>query len=824
MRDQGEGELKKSDKQVKNRFLWFCVLAVCAVVIVFGLLLFRSVQNEGTIVDEGQNDKQNTPLVLPNSDTISDQTPYFSVKEIDLGSWNQSKDEFVFIRKLEVEDEKIHLLLQIEMVDSDLHSNYDQWDLRSNYDQWYRGVEKRYVYIIMDDQGNIESETDLNFFFYSSIYILDVLYSDKSWQVLYIDEDYFELCYARISDVGDVSERIPFVQTEVSTDLVYDGQINRDGSIKIAVGYPYYSPGEVNVYFYDQFQEYEDMKSYFFEISKYNVVNFDSFFEYPGFLRDLLVSDGESTYILPAADSFAGACDLDKNPVAIPSTWISSSFILAGNNEVILSNPCGVYGLKPESGEIQNYVEWKNLDMPADTGRRIAVPVKRDVIFMCSEPNQEDRKNNHGIRFYLLERMPENPNTGKRILRIGGRGIADSFELQQAVFTYNHGSKDIHAEICDYLFFDGKGGVTKTYDDIENNITDNPPDVLYDKDGYNWFVRNKDIWKDLNPYLENDAEILSGDYVEHLLRLGEQEGAVPYVFSSYKIYALMTGADSAIPQNFEWGGWGDYFWAVYGQSPMEMYLDRDQLKMMSVPLLAEIFDLYTEYEESVNPFLSPFFEEIIRFLRGEQFEWNVTYPTNYEGQPGKTNMSESERDLFDSLMTVPYEIRAQVAWEMGAEEYPLDYIPVEIGSSDEFETAKAWFDIYETVRLQGYLAGDGTSMLCRPTSLFGIYDKTREEAEAWTFIKILMDSKPPLHEFSIKRKALEDELDKMESRQDKMILREAIQSADRLFFVSNDIIYGLAEVLASEYVKYTFLVDHEVLAEDIYRSVKKILV
>ena len=784
----------------KKKKIFFIVGAIAVIVALVGIAFFLRGKDKELHKTDGSATYEQAPVLIENvssGEFVSSETPFFKAEE--LYTLPLKDNESAYIENIRMENNTIQVLVRIEEInESDVtKKNIVPWYEQPDY--FYKNI-MSFALLVFDMDGNIVNKIDISDFFDFPIVVLDVLYfpDDDLWKTVYFDIYDARTIYIR--DIQGVNPNhygdIHLVVEDVFSDFDLHGinaMIFPDGSLTISVAPTWGNLGEVFFAFFNPNTLLESGYSLSsspleHEANWESSTALDYYYVKTAIRSYVLCSDQTGTYLISQNETFQFVYDANGSRISIPELWLLPSRFFSGNGEVIASNAAGLYGIKPESGVVHSYAEWKDLDLIP--GLKTAVPINEDKLFLC----QQSLQTKNGVQvntFYFLKRQETNPNAGKRILRIGGKDIANSLELQQAIFAYNQGSKDVHAEVLDYTYFDGVGEPTALNEKIEDLVTKNPPDVLYDTKGHYRFVSNRKIWKDLLPIMEADADFIKDDYFSNILHLAKREETLPFVFSSYTLSAIL----------MESGGEKDFDWSSY-LHVLRDYNDIHWTQTESYKLLPYLSDFFSpilekpEEEQLLNPFRSIAYQKLLLL----DFEINE-YDATMQGLVEPSGFDPID-DLAEAMHYVG-ETNADIStWETAIpseasqghtlfEPFGLPfYIHAEIKNAESLNvySRRLRNENIDTLSLYGYPSMTNAGMLCRPDSVFGIMENTNQEKEAWRFIKILMETNSAGSGISVKRGLAQVELGKIRNDKDKKMLEDALNDIDRMMFVNEDII------------------------------------
>ena len=440
--------------------------------------------------------------------------------------------------------------------------------------------------------------------------------------------------------------------------------------------------------------------------------------ELGGMFGSELYSDGRNIFISMHYPEDYGhdirAIDMDEQKFSESIQGnLDSMQVWSGNDGIYFHDNKGIYQFQPLQTIISPVFLWKDIDMDLGSFSLLEFFVlSEDKILVYGEVVSDDQINMADYQWYMMEKQAVNPNSGKKILRIGGYTIAADKSLLKAVYLFNQYSKDIHAEIFDY--FPAVGDVLIFTDRIsstdelmhETILAGDRPDVFYEvsdlpeSSRFEQYVNNG-LFTDLKEKISTDSELIMSDFYQNILYAAEKNGHIYYMFPCFWIPTYV-GERVLV---------GDHVgsWTLDELDKLAKILPENGSLFHPLVTNEELFrdimlvslDEFINWEEKKVHFDKPEFQKILKFV--------------------KTN-SNSNREL-DLLYADEKDLRYDL--------YPIF----------EHETLFFVEELLWRWKTQytytGYPAIKETQMLCQPARLIGIFNSSSLQEESWTFIKYL---------------------------------------------------------------------------------------
>ena len=440
----------------------------------------------------------------------------------------------------------------------------------------------------------------------------------------------------------------------------------------------------------------------------------------------IFFTDGEKVYTTVSSRSEEIQCDiysidLEKQslgePFGIEKLGIPYfSDFQSGEGEFTYTNSKATYYINSNQKEKNVILEWSDQDIEISNTKRNVVILTEDTIFLILKKDKvADSDEIRELRFYLMTKT-DNPNTGKKIIRIGGQYINSDPALQQAVYSFNQNNDNIRAEIWDYVHdfvYEGNEQLTSSQINqlIEKSMnlefmSENAPDIIYGRaDSYSRSVSN-DILLDLNEFIESDPDFHRTDYYQNILDLGLYEGKLYQMYCGIRMSALI-GRKSIIGQR---DGWTLQSFTDFADKLPENIKLFPQFKQNSL-LLSTILASQDQFLNEAVGFAN---------FNSEEFMETMIFAKKY-------GLSEEDRKKLEGgefLNNLDLANRGQLAlWDVNISN-PADYL--------------FYLSTFgEPIMVTGYPSIEKSGILCTPESSISIVKSSKCKKEAWEFVAFM---------------------------------------------------------------------------------------
>lgn len=217
---------------------------------------------------------------------------------------------------------------------------------------------------------------------------------------------------------------------------------------------------------------------------------------------------------------------------------IGNFYVTSGKDgaayDLILSDASGVYGCNISDGKIVKVMDYIASDM---------------AITNLSNIVMEDGENFYATYYNYLdgydclsyfEKINPNEVAEKSNIVLGGMWISDA--VRKDIVDYNKSQDNYRIIIKDYASVtEGDGSYEALVDNMNNDIlTGNMPDIMilnngFDVDKYT----TKGVFEDLNPYLDNDADINREDYLTNVFDAMSDNGKLYAIAPNFYVSTVL---------------------------------------------------------------------------------------------------------------------------------------------------------------------------------------------------------------------------------------------------------------------------------------------
>ena len=583
----------------------------------------------------------------------------------------------------------------------------------------------RYIVFVMDDQGNIIHELDIEEIIQEKIiYAMKIMINSKGDLVFAawknggfdIEKSIDSLCLYEIniqekklnhtieltpSKIAVLVASYPNIMSDYS-DVILDSQDRL-----IICGYSRSDAGFLG----NQILVF-DNEEFLFALDD---------FDTPWDFGNILISDGEQVYTTVIEDSKTDEAVYRVHPVNVDekklgeplkdagSVFISGHGVQRGENELFYINDFGIHQIQPQKNFAEPILLWKDLDLGILPPEATCIIFSTEKILMGYPVYSEGEVYLLDYQWYMLERQEINPNSGKNILRIGGVNIAADEILCEAVRLFNQYSKDTHAEIYDYALNYGNR-VTKEERAAKLEIAIQKGDALdlfyenSDWHGNNHFEQyaNRKLFLDLKENIKNDPGFEPADFYENILMGTEKDGHINYLSPSFHLPLYYTNEKMTGVHNEDW--------TIRELNELSSQLQADRSLFAKntfyTDFLREI--MLTSQDEFIDEDGAHFdtvkFQELLEFISSHAIDWRQIEQMYIDGTQWQLDIEPViVRDVYSSLGDFVYrDIK---------EPFIVTGCPTVSTKEDSF-----WF---------------------LPQEMIGIFSSSQLQEEAWIFIACL---------------------------------------------------------------------------------------
>jgi len=388
----------------------------------------------------------------------------------------------------------------------------------------------------------------------------------------------------------------------------------------------------------------------------------------------------------------------EAEEISIPASEFENSFTTGKDADFLFLTGNGFFDVNLENSE-QNLV-FDNLRNGIMVRNISEINILSDGAIVIAELSAEQYINRL-VRFNLVEAGADVSGTNKQVIVLAGIYIEEW--LKAAVVDFNKSNSRFFVEIKDYT----ENGIIEEEDAITRfNIdltTGNFPDIimLYLRMPSSHYV-NKDIFADLNPFMDNDPGFNRADYLPGLFEAMDRNGEIFEIFPMFMLQVLIgKTSDLGFDRGWTLEEFSDFIWA----KPGSRYIIDSWTKRHFIGSLVQNY--------FVNPLTGECFFDRDIFKKilevAERFPQNevdfADYGELYEGLgTGDTILKQDFISHFTHIKSLEY----------------------------------FWFN--EETTIKGFPSPDGNGLYFSPLNFFGIATGARNPVGAWEFIKFAMDN------------------------------------------------------------------------------------
>lgn len=381
-----------------------------------------------------------------------------------------------------------------------------------------------------------------------------------------------------------------------------------------------------------------------------------------------------------------------------------------GKDGIFYSDDRGVFEADLEKENPNPLLLWKDQDFSIGQYTPTTYVLSRDQIFLITDEHDNSTEKS-ASRWYMLERQDQNPNAGKKILRIGGFGIETDPNIKKMIYDYNQSSAEFRAEIKDYYDMNANYD-EKAYRDAVNAmnmdmISGQMPDIIIGNPvdvNFNLLARKGQL-SDMYSLMEEDTEITTDKFFPNILQTLETDGKLYYMTDSFHIETLI-GRKSLVGERSTWT-WEE-FQAFADSLPDGVAVLEDfyQGNLLRYALSTSL-PFYMDIEEGTTNFDSQDFINLLQYC--EKF-------------------GKSEEELEN-----------QLSWKDPDEQLRNNEIALKIASIYNMDSfTYNWNLLGDPVSFMAYPSDYSTGLSFSSYRYFAVSEHSENKKEAWDLSKILL--------------------------------------------------------------------------------------
>ena len=380
--------------------------------------------------------------------------------------------------------------------------------------------------------------------------------------------------------------------------------------------------------------------------------------------------------------------------------------IQSGFDGLYYKDNIGIYRIFPSQESMESVFLWKDLDIDFSGFEVETIVMSENTVLAFDSLHRESEGEEFYCQWLMFNKQDINPNSGKKILRIGSNDFMEDNTLPKAVYLFNQYSKDTHAEIFSYkadniMLMHPEKQIDRMNQSI---LSGEAPDIffassdMYENDHFEQYA-NRGLLVDLKEKINIDDELVMADFYENILCAAEKNGHIYYMFPYFRVEGY-EGKTAWIGEQSSWT------------------IDELNDFSQSLPNGMSLFSYDTVQEDLLR--------EIIRTSLDDFYMEKTASFDTLEFQ----NLLEFVKINAVSLKKIT-ELEEKGQW---------DYNLVPVFYPSTYSSAMEFFWLYdemEPTTFVGYPTIKESKRLCTPGKLVGIFASSSQQESAWTFIKYL---------------------------------------------------------------------------------------
>jgi len=432
-----------------------------------------------------------------------------------------------------------------------------------------------------------------------------------------------------------------------------------------------------------------------------------------GWFTGGFVSNGENVYVFGTDEKLNQQVflfDMKKKALVTEdklfSSFSESDWICSGVGDFFVQDKLGYYRMDVETNSKETLLLWESMeDRRPDT--RNSVIYFQNGKFLLLDPIGNWSNLTINYEFFLLTPATGDENSEKLILTIGGLGISSDSTIGYAVRIFEKMYPEVQVKIKDYTngenIYESEVYERAFGEMLLDMYAENPPDILVENRIVSLSVlKNKGLFLDLLPFMEEDTEFHSDDYFQSL-----------FIKEDEPVYQVYTD------------------FAVIGMVSAKPVTDgRMQLTMK------EFDDLVASFSEDQKPFHAISSGTLLSSL-----SWAML-PDLIDESKGTVNLqSDTFRNILEfskkhglsqDEMSAVLDIDAENLYRENRVLFSLKYL-------ERISHFSHWRQEFGApVTMTGIPTENGIFPFCVTKQAYGIHASTEQKDIAWNFIKVLL--------------------------------------------------------------------------------------
>lgn len=695
------------------------------------ILLFTatSCQNKNGSGDKSNGNKRedsglSVPQMSPVKENtgVSDNTPYFSAKQIDLYD-DLQQGESLYMNNSVITENGIYILLTI--TDNDKLSAFteemeskDEWD-EALYLAEYRKFTK-FVLVILDVDGQVKDRVDMRANLPDEVEYVESLHTVDNGDLLLSASGAYDeqtgsvnrLIFKIDAQGNLIDTSVPVIpESQDANEEKYYSTFAWDATGNMFLsGYVYPKNGGSGKGLIEVMDP-DGNKLFSLEDDSDNVENY---LYYDG----TFFVDGDTVYTSFTNDegTFLAIVDVQEQKLTEEMKLdMGLGNATLKDKRIYSSDENGVHFYDLDNQEKKSLFFWKDLDLEISRDCTPLV-ISEDSIFI-TENSYDNKAGSYNQNWYILTREDANPNAGKNIIQIGGYYISSDTAVQKAIKLFNEQNPEYRAELLDYAYTSEMQTEADDYEKMMKNmnmmiLSGDIPDILIG-DSYNFnfpLYASKDLFADLNTFVEKDSSFHKDDYLDMIFSLPKTDENLYYIFSSFSLEGIAVKKNSL---NGKTGWTLDEMEAMIESSPKakESYKEWTHSTFLYQLVSASLADFVDSTSQKAD-------------FNNEQFKKILNMCKKY-------GMPESEMNMMNERM--------MDEWVEPMEQLKNEDVPFQFGSLYSLEGWKRdWNLSGGGLTLAGFPSDKESLILCAPNTFLAIADNRNNKDLAWELVKSLL--------------------------------------------------------------------------------------
>lgn len=401
-------------------------------------------------------------------------------------------------------------------------------------------------------------------------------------------------------------------------------------------------------------------------------------------------TESKSEYVLTVVD-FEGK-KLGESYTGLPSN--GNGIAVGTEYDFLMHDGMKVYGYNLGKQQAEYLFDWLDSDINGNSVRSFRQLEDGRIIAVI----QDWENNDNGVALLTKKKAEEVPE--KETIVVGT--ISGAYTLQSQAVKFNKENSQYHISIKQYYDYNSTGenawqdALTKMNSDITSS---NCPDII-DLSGLNAEqLAAKDVFADLNPFLEKSSVLSRADFIENILNVYTFNDTLVSIPSNFSMQTIVGSADMV----GEGSGWT---------------LD-EMIALAEAHPDAEIFDKVAKNE---------IMQAMMMFNEDAFVDWS-------------TGECHFDSDEFKKMLEFVNRFPAEVDWRQGGPSTPTRIqngeVLLDTAYIYDFDQIQMYEEIFQgKATCIGFPTMDGTGGHALSSgNAYAIADKSSHKDGAWAFIE-----------------------------------------------------------------------------------------